>query len=227
MTAQLYPPPRTIDCIGYLTLLAVTLGGWTSAAIGQEAREPIHLGNRPAVGRATLGAPLPMQVIPPREAAEPPLPAPFQLSPNEQKRLGDLLSYWEAQSSKVRTFRCRFELRKIDTVFGPPRDPISVSRGVIRYSAPDKGIFRVEEVGEYTPPGEAGQEPTYPMRPVDSATHWVCDGGSVFEFNAAQKQLIERRLPPDLQGQHIADGPLPFIFGSTRARSKPAIGFGN
>ena len=29
-----------------------------------------------------------------------------------------------------------------------------------------------------------------------------------------KKQLIERKLPPEMQGKAIADGPLPFVFGA-------------
>ena len=45
--------------------------------------------------------------------------------------------------------------------------------------------------------------------------HWVCDGEAVFEFSYAKKQLIEHRLPPELRGKAITEGPLPFMFGAT------------
>ena len=44
--------------------------------------------------------------------------------------------------------------------------------------------------------------------------YWLCDGKAIYEFNSQKKQLIERRLPPQLQGKAITDGPLPFIFGA-------------
>src|SRR5690606_37857906 len=46
--------------------------------------------------------------------------------------------------------------------------------------------------------------------------HWVCDGKSVFEYRHEQKQLVERPIPPSMQGQAIMDGPLPFLFGAER-----------
>jgi TIGR03009 family protein len=36
----------------------------------------------------------------------------------------------------------------------------------------------------------------------------------VFEFDHQNKQLKQRPLPPEMQGQQITDGPLPFLFGA-------------
>jgi len=44
--------------------------------------------------------------------------------------------------------------------------------------------------------------------------HWVCNGSSIYEFRHAEKQLRETKLPPELQGKAISDGPLPFVFGA-------------
>jgi len=50
--------------------------------------------------------------------------------------------------------------------------------------------------------------------------HWVCDGKSVYEYRPSQKQLVEHPIPPQLQGQSIVDGPLPFLFGADAAKLK-------
>ena len=76
---------------------------------------------------------------------------------------------------------------------------------MIKYAAPDRGLFRVdraEKDGKEVPIEDARAE------------HWVSDGKSIFEFNPAKKQLIEHKLPPELQGKAIADTPLPFLFGA-------------
>lgn len=44
--------------------------------------------------------------------------------------------------------------------------------------------------------------------------HWVCDGKSIFEFDATQKLLKQRVLPQEMQGNSIVNGPLPFLFGA-------------
>ena len=48
----------------------------------------------------------------------------------------------------------------------------------------------------------------------DRADHWICDGKSVFQYIPKQKKLVEHKLPPDMQGKSIVDGPLPFLFGA-------------
>jgi TIGR03009 family protein len=44
--------------------------------------------------------------------------------------------------------------------------------------------------------------------------HWVCNGASIYEFRHTERQLRETRLPPEMQGKAISDGPLPFVFGA-------------
>ncbi|HEY6565778.1 MAG TPA: TIGR03009 domain-containing protein [Pirellulaceae bacterium] len=166
---------------------------------------------------AALGTTIEVPSSPPVQAPADPQP-PFVLNPQQEQRLKLLLHHWENESRKVKTFSCRFERYTYDTVFGPPRDPKSIHEGVIRYSAPDKGEFRVEGIREYAPPKEEGGAPQYIPRGADDAEHWICDGFSVFELNGKVKQLIERKLPPHMQGREIAEGPLPFIFGATQAK---------
>ena len=58
--------------------------------------------------------------------------------------------------------------------------------------------------------------------PIDDtrAEHWICDGKSIFEYSPAKKQLIEHKLPPELQGKAIANSPLPFLFGAEAKKLK-------
>ena len=74
-----------------------------------------------------------------------------------------------------------------------------------------------------------GQQPPQPakgdwVKQTDAiGEHWVCDGKSVFEYRHDQKQLVERPIPPQLQGKAIVDGPLPFLFGAEAAKLKAAL----
>ncbi len=148
--------------------------------------------------------------------------APFPLTPEEKERVDQLLEFWEYSSNKVQTYSTRFERIEFDPVFGPkdPNTPKTQGMGTIRYSAPDKGEFKLESLGVYTPPTTPGAKPQYPQKPVEFDEHWICDGLSVFEFNSKAKQLIETKLPPEMQGQRIADGPLPFMFGAKKDELK-------
>jgi TIGR03009 family protein len=137
-------------------------------------------------------------LLPPRAAAAQPAPpqpldhAPFQLDPQQQAALSQVLQRWQQTSSRVSTFSCTFTLFEYNAVFGDRQKPMRVEGGEIKYAQPDKGLYRVKAKG-----GE----------------HWVCDGRAIYEFRHARQELIERRLPPELQGKAIADGPLPFVFG--------------
>jgi TIGR03009 family protein len=148
---------------------------------------------------------------------------PFEpMSPEQQLRVDQLLSVWESRSAKVKTYSCVFTRWEYDAVFGPknPNWPKTQSEGLIRFSSPDKGEFRVEKIGKFQPPAAVGESPKFPMKKEDTAEHWICNGESVYELNAKKKQLIERTLPPEMQGNQIADGPLPFMFGAKKDKLK-------
>jgi TIGR03009 family protein len=117
------------------------------------------------------------------------LPEPFRLTPQEQATLDLVLRAWQERSGRIKTLKCAFTFRKYEV---PGQDPTWQSEGRLSYIAPDKG--------EYEIPDEE---------------HWICDGKSIFEFNFPNKQLIERPLPPEMQGKAITNGPLPFVFGTT------------
>jgi len=136
----------------------------------------------------------------------PPAP-PFTLTPQQQAQVNQVLGLWEQRNSKVKTFDTRFKRWIYDTVFGRPDQPKFVDLGVIKYAAPDRGMFRVD-----TTTGKDGREvPIEDARAED----WKSDGKSIIEYNHVKKQMTVHKLPPELQGKTIADGPLPFLFGST------------
>ncbi len=168
--------------------------------------------------------PQPVQPPPPRTASrqQVPLPnrapqAPFELSREQELELIRILRIWEERSSKVKTLASEFKRWDYDRVFGQPNPakPDDVipkeSIGEIKYAAPDRGLYHITQVREAA--GMEGNQPKFQTR-TEGGEHWVCDGQSIWEYNYEKKQLIERRLPPEMQGKAIADGPLPFLFGA-------------
>ena len=57
-------------------------------------------------------------------------------------------------------------------------------------------------------------------QPEAIGEHWVSDGKSIYEYRPQDKQVVERPIPPQMQGQAIVDGPLPFLFGAEAAKLK-------
>ncbi len=147
-----------------------------------------------------------------------PMVDPFRLTESEKQRLDNILGFWETRSSKVKTYSCDFTRLDYDAVFGPADSRIAKTKsvGIIRYAAPDKGEFKVEQIGEYKPPVAEGGPADWPMSRSDHEEHWICDGLAVFELNGKAKQLREERLPPEMQGKGITNGPLPFLFGAKK-----------
>lgn len=171
--------------------------------------------------------PAPQQVAQQQSApGQPPLG--FQLNPVQQAFLDQVLNTWQAQSAKIDTFKCPFERWEYNVAFGPGQDvPLNKDKGELSFKKPDKGSFQITEVKRWqAQPVPPGQQPPVQVQgdwivQKDAiGEHWVCDGKSVFEYRHDQKQLVERPIPPHLQGKAIVDGPLPFLFGAEADKLK-------
>ena len=174
---------------------------------GQQAGVPNGAGAIPATGPAIAPAVAPAMPVQPAWAAK--------MTPEEQKWVDDVLKFWEAKSEKTSLFECKFQRWDYDPVFGPAdrSKPKTYAEGVIKYAKPDKGLYRVEKLSSYVAPAKLGDK-EYFDQDLSFGEHWVCDGQRVFEFDARNKRLVERALPPEMRGRAIADGPLPFMFGA-------------
>ena len=80
--------------------------------------------------------------------------------------------------------------------------------GYIKFAAPDKGVFKVEQTLA------ANSQDKWEKIPDSRAMHWMCDGKSVYQYDYVSKILREFPLPPELQGKGISKSPLPFLFSS-------------
>ena len=144
-------------------------------------------------------------------AQQQPAQPPFRLSPQEETQVDRVLHQWEQRNRNIKTFDCQFTRWLYDVVFGPANRPKFTDTGIIKYATPDRGMFRAEMTkknGKMVPIEDARAE------------HWISDGKSIFEFNHPKKQLIEHKLPPELQGKAIANSPLPFLFGAEAKKLK-------
>jgi TIGR03009 family protein len=132
-------------------------------------------------------------------AAPQPLPqAPFVLSPQEEANLDRVLSDWQTMSGSVKTFQADFTRWDYDAVFGNPGVPARVATGKLKYAAPDKGFYDHKQ--------NDSKDEKYNET-------WVCTGDAVFQFRYDLQQVREHKLPENMRGKAIADGPMPFVFG--------------
>lgn len=173
---------------------------------------------------AGQGQPVRQPTYQPRpQRANAPFPA---LSPEEQRHLQEILSYWERRSNEIERYRSQFQRWEYDSVYGPTDQNVykTYAEGSLEYASPDKGLYHVQKLLFFTPPpaNKPGERPQYLERKsnngeVVQGDHWVCDGQAVYQFKHATKQLLVNTLPPDMQGKSITNGPLPFMFGAKAA----------
>lgn len=149
-----------------------------------------------------------------------------KLGPEHEKYLDQILNHWQVSSADIKRYRCNFTRWEYDAVF-VARDPKTgelpaktQSRGIIKYSAPDKGMFKVESTLYYQAPQSEKDKARYVPHTDDKGEQWICDGKSIYAFDHQKKQLIQSELPPEMHGRAIVDGPLPFMFGADAAKIK-------
>ena len=147
---------------------------------------------------------------PPAEQA-PPQPPFDPLNAQEQAQLQQLLAAWEAQSNGTKTLECGFKRWSYSPGAAPAGVPKDTSTGIIKYAAPDKGLFKVEQKVFFAGMNEAGK-PTYSHQPGQFGEWWVCNGEELLEFNRSREECRIQTLPPDMRGQKIFNSPLPFVF---------------
>jgi TIGR03009 family protein len=159
---------------------------------------------------------------------QPPGPqVPFILSPEEMYQLDRVLNAWEQRNKEIKKWECSFTRWEYDSVFGNGKHAKNQDQGIIRYAAPDKGLFRIdgERSVEWkeTAPGKGDW--AWRKFVGERSEQWICDGKSIFEYRyqvspGEKKRRIEHPLPPERQGKGISEGPLPFVFGTEAQKLK-------
>lgn len=165
---------------------------------------------------------------------------PFNLTPEEEKWVDNVLRTWEAESNKINNFYCDFK-RSRHTIAGPGDGrPAVKEQGKLAYHKPDRGSFQITESLVWTPKqqplAQPNQLPEQQQQPPkiegdylprkdengkeEPGEHWVCSGEKIFQFRHWKKQLIVTPIPKEMQGKEIVNGPLPFMFGAEAEKLK-------
>ena len=203
-----------------VTLVTFFSGSTLTAQTGPAPvinRQPASRGAPPA--QTTFRSDQPRVVVQPKTnptgagATPMVMPPGFPLRPDARQRVDQILRYWEDRTTDIKTYQVKFVRRNYDFVFGKRDKPKTIDVGVIRFRAPDKGLMRVDRVFDVVP-NVTDPQKQYVEKQVEFGEYWVCDGASVFQFDARAKTLTETQLPPEMRGKAIAEGPLPFMFGA-------------
>lgn len=132
------------------------------------------------------------------------------LSAAEQAQLQATLMKWQAQSQATKTLECKFTRWHYDMFAAPATTHASRSDGVVKYAAPDQGLFKVNDKVFFI--GMQDGNPQFKVQPGQFGEHWVCNGTQLIEFDRTKEECRIQDLPPEMQGKNIISSPLPFVF---------------
>jgi len=178
------------------------------AARQEMAQRTAELQARQAAMAQQQGLPVPGNpAAVPNENVQQPFPP---LDPAAQAQLERILQAWQHNSQGTKTLECKFQRWHYDLFAAPPGIHATKAEGVIRYAAPDKGKFKVENLVFFA--GMNADKPTYKSQPGQFGEHWVCNGVELIEFDYGKEECRVQTLPPEMRGQHIFNSPLPFVF---------------
>ncbi len=102
----------------------------------------------------------------------------------------------------------------------------SEGSGVIKFKPPDQGMFQITKLKEFDPNVKPDPKKPLLVEVTENLEHWVCDGKAIHEFKPdpdKSKNTGEHLIhviPQQMQGEAIADGPVPFIFGAKADKLK-------
>jgi TIGR03009 family protein len=151
-------------------------------------------------------------------------PSWIPLTREHDEYLNQILAYWEHSTGKIERYRSQFKRWEYEFARRGNQNYEMVlktySEGDLKYAAPDKGLFQVNQIQHRVAPKVAGGQPEFQVQEGGPREHWVCDGKSIFQFDYNNKQLVQRTLPPEMQGRRISEGPLPFLFGAEAEKIK-------
>ncbi len=168
-------------------------------------------GQGAAKSAAAQGAPAERVATRNPTASSQPAGQPFpKLTPAAQAQLQRLLSDWEEQSKGTNTLECTFSRWHYDMFAAPAGVHATRADGVIKYAAPDKGLFRVDRLVFFS--GVKDGKPQFQPQNGQYGEHWVCNGKQLIEFDRSRQECRIQDLPPEMQGQQIFNSPLPFVF---------------
>lgn len=201
-------PARCRVRFSFVSLVVLTLA-WVGVGLAN-AQEGVRTAKSPKKGNTSLGEQIPLErgYGPEEEGSRPAKPdvppaAHWELTPEEEDLLDDVLEGWETKSGAVRTLKAKFTKRVYNNELlnknSDPNVPTQELTGEIRYQKPDKAVYKED--------GEEGE-------------WWVCDGKALHEYRRSDRKVIERRLPAEMQGKAIFNSPLPFVFGVKAAKLK-------
>jgi TIGR03009 family protein len=144
--------------------------------------------------------------------------APFKLSDVELKDVQETLKLWRSANATLTSFSAEFTRLEYDSVWHPNSgQPVIISTGVLAYSKPDRGSLEIRSISRWTKddPGNmtADASGKYVELKYEFGERWVCDGTSLFEFDARQKQLRETVLAEGMRGGKLFDIVPPFLVG--------------
>jgi TIGR03009 family protein len=153
--------------------------------------------------------------------SEPINPVPQQ-SPEVEKFIDQVLTYWTEKSKSIERYECNFTRWTYQFTAMKDVDPnlhYAKDAGIIKHAPPDKGVFKVEEQMFYVVDGRDPAKSGYRAM-VDASGNatrygewWLCDGTAVHEYDRTQKTVRVYPIPKELQGKEIVKSPLPFFFG--------------
>ncbi len=146
--------------------------------------------------------------------------APFPpLTPAFQQYLDKVLDAWQKETSKVERLKCEFKRFQYDPALNAT-GYYSVASGELKYMAPDKGLFRIDDLRFFTGL-DANNKPLFEVNKRNEfGEYWICDGVFVQILDRNEKKCSKIELPPNMRGKQIYLSPLPFLFGVNAAEIK-------
>ena len=137
------------------------------------------------------------------------------------KEMEQILKDWEKKTAIIKRMSATVETHEKGTTFGVKK----LGRGTVKFQYPDQASYQISGI-KITKELLAREKKrdNMTLKPAD-AQRFVCTGKKLYQIDDVKKKYQIIPIPPNMQGERILDGPLPFLFGMKAEEAKRRFDF--
>ncbi len=211
--------PRTIPSLLAAILILTTFHIFAVSSLAQQSRtNPTKLAaqpplkrraapRRPPAGRAADGR---IKQAAARDGQQRPRNNAVMQEQKLPQEFEDLLEKWEQVTKGHHRLKADINIIVYNKVFKTEKR----GTGELRFEAPDKGslVQKPADLRKGRPPRKGRDGKPYAVGAL-GAERWVCTGKEIIQIDDEEKICRAVPIAPNMRGQRINEGPIPFLFG--------------
>ena len=143
----------------------------------------------------------------------PSVPRPFEaLTEPQQKYLSQVLAVWHERSKKADESEHYFNLKSFDAAYNAGKHPAALETGYLRFSPPNKWLYRIDNVKRFSGYDEAQQPRYVESRSIRDRSLFYFDGESLKVLDRIDRRCLAMPIADKLSVGSDDTHEFPFVI---------------